>query len=162
MLDEKKRLSRNTVNMKAVVVAAIPYVLLGYPWFSMFRGPWFHGGGLTVEQLQQGPGYATAFSVAIISALVTAYVLAFLVARTGKQTAMRGMMIAAFVWLAFVCAVMGTQYTFEARSLGYFAVTAGYPLVGFLIMGAIVGAWRGRVSAEEPDGDELRGGDVAG
>lgn len=131
-----------SVNIKAVVVAAVPYVLLGYPWFSVFRDPWFHGGGLTVEQLQDGPGYATAFSVAILSAIVTSYVLALLVVRTGKQTPVRGMKIAALVWFAFVGAVMATQHTFEARSLGYFLITAGYPLVGFLIMGAIVGAWR--------------------
>jgi hypothetical protein len=130
------------VNIKAVLVAAVPYILLGYPWFSVFRDPWFYGGGLTVEQLQNGPGYVTAFSVAILSAIVMSYVLAFLIVRTGEQTPVRGMKIAALVWLAFVGAVMATQHTFEARSLGYFLVTAGYPLVGFLIMGAIVGAWR--------------------
>ena len=115
----------------------------------MFRDPWFHGGGLTVEQLQEGPGYAVAFAVAIVSALVTAYILAFLVGSTGEQTAIRGMKIALLVWLGFVCAVMGTQYTFEARSLGYFAVTAGYPLLGLLIMGAIVGKWRMPKSGDE-------------
>ena len=62
---------------------------------------------------------------------------------------MRGIKIASLVWLAFVGAVMGTQYTFEARSLGYFGVTAGYPLIGLLIMGAIVGGWRGRPEREE-------------
>ncbi|RMG26795.1 MAG: DUF1761 domain-containing protein [Armatimonadetes bacterium] len=134
-------MNRN-VNVTAVIVAAVPYILLGYPWVSMFRDPWFHGGGLTVEKLRNGPGYATAFGVAIVSAIVTSYVLALLVVRTGERTLIRGMKCAALVWLAFVGAVMATQYTFEARSIGYFLVTAGYPLVGFLIMGAIVGAWR--------------------
>ena len=133
------------VNVKGVLVAAVPYILLGYPWFSVFRDPWFHGGGLTVEQLRNGPGYVTAFSVAILSAIVTSYVLAFLVVRTGEQTSMRGMKLGALVWLAFVGAVMATQQTFEARSVGYFLVTAGYPLVGLLIMGAIVGGWRGKL-----------------
>ena len=137
-------MSNLKVNRKAVVVATIPYILLGYPWFSLFRDTWFHGGGLTVERLQQGPSYAVAFAVAICSALVTAYVLAFLIAATGEQTTLRGIKIASLVWLAFVAAVMGTQYTFEARTLGYFGVTAGYPLLGFLIMGAILGGWRRR------------------
>lgn len=137
------------VKKSAVAVAAVPYILLGYPWFAMFRDTWFHGGGLTVEQLQQGPSYAVAFGVAICSALVTASVLAFLIAATGELTAMRGLKIAALVWLAFICAVLGTQYTFEARSLGYFAVTAGYPLIGLLVMGAILGGWRSPPQTDE-------------
>lgn len=136
-----------SVNRKAVVVAALPYILLGYPWFRLFRDPWFHGGGLTVEQLQQGPGYAIAFTVAIASALVTAYVLAALLAATGAVTPWRGVRLAFVLWFAFIGVVMGTQHTFEARPLGYFGVTAGYPLVGLLIMGAIVGGWPKRAAA---------------
>ena len=137
-----------SVSFKSVLVAAVPYILLGYPWFSMFRDPWFHGGGLTVEQLRDGPGYLPAFSVAIVSAIVTSYVLAFLVIRTGEQTSIRGMKMAALVWLAFIGAVMATQHTFEARSIEYFLITAGYPLVGLLIMGAILGGWRGKPETE--------------
>ena len=129
---------------RAVVVSALPYVLLGYPWFSTFRDTWFHGGGLTVEQLQQGPGYAAAFAVAISSALVTAYVLAFIIEATGAPSLGRGIKVAALVWLAFVAAIQGTQYVFEARPLGYFGVTAGFALVGLLIMGAIQGVWHPR------------------
>ena len=143
---------RSSVNTKAVLVAAMPYILLGYPWFSIFRDPWFQGGGLTVEQLQQGPSYAVAFTVAIVAALVTAYILALLVSATGARTAMGGMKVALLVWLGFVCAVMGTQYIFEARSPGYFAITAGYPLLGLLIMGAIIGGWRREEAPTESPG----------
>ena len=132
------------INLLAVLVAAVPYVLLGYPWFSVFRDPWFEGGGLTVEQLVNGPSLAVAFTVAIVSSLVMAYVLALLVIRTGEQTAARGMRMGALVWLGFVATLLGTQYVFEARSVAYFFITSGYPLLGLLIMGAVVGGWRRR------------------
>jgi len=45
------------------------------------------------------------------------------------------------VWLEFVAPVLGAQHVFEGRPLAYFGITAGYPLLGMLVMGAIVGAW---------------------
>ena len=129
------------VNKKAVVVSVIPYILLGYPWFSMFRDTWFYGGGLTVEQLQQGPSLTIAFCIAIVSSLVTAFVLSLILEHTGDVTAFRGIKLAILLWIGFVAAILGSQYTFEARTLGYFAVTAGYPLVGLVIMGAVIGSW---------------------
>lgn len=82
------------INHLSVFVAAIPYILLGYPWFSIFRDPWFEGGGLTVEQLINGPGYLTAFSIAIISSILMSYVLRFFITLTGKLTVSRGLKIA--------------------------------------------------------------------
>ena len=129
-------------NHLSVTIAAIPYILLGYPWFSIFRDPWFEGGGLTVEQLMNGPGYLTAFSVAIISSILMSYVLRFFITRTGKLTVSRGVKIAFFIWAGFILPLLATQYTFEARSLAYFAITCGYPLVGLSLMGIILGIWK--------------------
>ena len=130
------------IPIAAIIVAAIPYILLGYPWYSIFRDPWFYGGGLTVEQLTTGPGYAEAFSVAILSSLVMAYILAFVLFRSGEQTMLRGIKIAALMWLGFIAPLLATQYMFEARTIAYFGINAGYPLLGMIIMGAIIGGWK--------------------
>ena len=130
------------INHTAVIVAAIPYTLLGYPWFAIFRDPWFEGGGLTVEQLMNGPGYPTAFSIAIISSILIAYTLAFFVNRTGEPTVSRSIKIGLLIWAGFILPLLVTQYSFEARSLAYFAITCGYPLIGLLIMGIIIGSWK--------------------
>ncbi len=132
------------INKAAVIVAALPHILIGYPWYAYFRDPWFEGGGLTVEQLINGPGYATAFSVAILSSVIMSAVLAFLLSKSEQQTVFTGMKLAALLWLAFIAGVLGTQYTFEARTLAYFGITAGHPLVGLLIMGAILGGWKAK------------------
>jgi hypothetical protein len=42
---------------------------------------------------------------------------------------------------------MGTEFVFEGRSLEIFVITAGYPLVGTLLMGAIVGGWKKKQKA---------------
>ena len=52
------------------------------------------------------------------------------------------MMIGALLCAGLVAAAMATEYAFETRSLQIFAITAGYPLLGGLVMGAIIGAWK--------------------
>ena len=114
---------------------------LGVSPISIFRDSWFEGGGLTVEQLLNGPGYIPAFSVAIICSIIMAYVLAFIIIKTGDRTVLRSIKIGILVWFGFIATLLGTQYIFEARTISYFGITAGYPLLGLLIMSAIIGGW---------------------
>jgi len=48
------------------------------------------------------------------------------------------------LWLGFTATTMATAFVFEGRSIEAFAVIAGYPLAGLLIMGAILGPWQKR------------------
>jgi hypothetical protein len=36
---------------------------------------------------------------------------------------------------------MATEYAFEGRSVRTLAIVAGYPLVGMVLMGAVLGGW---------------------
>jgi hypothetical protein len=137
-------MSTGKINIWAVVVAAVVYWLLGAAWFTILSKPWLSSIGKTMEQLQQeGVNPGIAYGVAFVCNLIIAYVLCWVVIRTGEQTAMRGISIGALLWAAFVGTTIGTAHIFEARSLEGFVLTAGYPLVGMLLMGAIVGGWKG-------------------
>ena len=68
--------------------------------------------------------------------------LGWLILATGPQTAARGVMIALAVWAGFIASAFATEYVFEGRSLQIFAINTGYPLVGLLIMGIVLGAWK--------------------
>jgi len=131
------------INILAVVVGAVLYWLLGAAWFTVLKEPWLAGIGKTMEQLQRdGANPAIAYTVAFICNLIMAYVLGWVLVSTGEQTALRGIMIGALMWAGLVATSFGTAYVFEGRSLQIFAISAGYPLAGLLIMGAIVGAWK--------------------
>ena len=79
--------------------------------------------------------------VTLIANFAMAYVLGWLILATGPQTLMRGVQMAAILWV-FVGAVFATEYVFEARSLQIFVINAGYPFVGMVIMGVVLGAWK--------------------
>jgi len=133
------------VNLLAVVVAAIVYWLLGAAWFTVLSKPWLEGIGKTMDQLQrEAASPAIAYVVALVCNLVIAYALAWLVIGTGEQTAMRGITMGALMWAGLVATTFGTAYIFEGRSIQIFAISAGYPFVGMLLMGAIVGGWKGK------------------
>jgi hypothetical protein len=125
-----------------VLVAAVVYWLLGAAWFTIFSNAWLASIGKTMEQLQGAVNAGIAYSIALVCNLIIAYVLGWVVIRTGEQTAVRGITIGALLWVGLVGTTIGTAFIFEGRSLEGFVLTAGYPLVGMLVMGAIVGGWK--------------------
>jgi hypothetical protein len=132
------------INIWAVLVAAVVYWMLGAAWFTILSNPWLASIGKTMDQLkQEGVNPGVAYGVAFVCNLIIAYVLGWVVIRTGEQTVMRGIVLGALLWVGFVGTTIGTAHIFEARSLEGFVLTAGYPLVGMLLMGAIVGGWKG-------------------
>ena len=135
-------MNRGGINIWAVLVAAVVYWLLGAAWFTIFSNAWLASIGKTMEQLQGAVNAGIAYSIALVCNLIIAYVLGWVVIRTGEQTAVRGITIGALLWVGLVGTTIGTAFIFEGRSLEGFVLTAGYPLVGMLLMGAIVGGWK--------------------
>jgi len=136
-------MNANKINLWAVAVAAVVYWLLGAAWFTSLSNPWLASIGKTMDQLKgEAASPGVAYMVALVCNVVIAYVLGWVIVTTGEQTAMRGASIGALLWIGFIGTTMGTELIFEGRSLAGFGITAGYPLVGMLIMGAIVGGWK--------------------
>jgi hypothetical protein len=136
-------MNTGTINTWAVVIAAVAHWLLGAAWFTILSKPWLASIGKTMDQLQrEGVNPGVAYGVAFVSNLIIAYVLGWVVIHTGEQTAMRGATMGALLWVGLVATTIGTAFIFEGRSLEGFLITAGYPLVGLLLMGAIVGGWK--------------------
>ncbi len=131
------------INIWAVVVAAAVYWLLGAAWFTLLQKPWLDSIGKTMEQLtKDGVNPGIAYGVAFVCNLVIAYVIGWVTVGTGEQTVVRGVTIGALLWVGLVGTTIGTAFIFEGRSFAGFWLTAGYPLVGMLLMGAVVGGWK--------------------
>jgi len=79
---------------------------------------------------------------AFVSAFVIALSISCLVQSTGEQTARRGAVIGAMLWFSFVLPTIATDYIYELRPLSLFAINCGFWLVGMIVMGIIVGAWK--------------------
>lgn len=141
-------MNREGVNYPTVILAAVAHFVLGAIWFTVLQKPWLASVGKTLDQLSRQANATLGYVVAFGANLIIAWVLARLMIATGRTTVAGGVGLAALLWLGFTATTMGTAFVFEARSLQAFAIIAGYPLVGMLLMGAILGAWRKKASPQ--------------
>jgi uncharacterized membrane protein len=135
-------------NPLAIGVATLIYFVLGAAWFTMFMNPWLAGTGRTMAELKASsmPPWL-GYVVALVMTAILAIVLSWIIQATGPQTAARGATIAAALWLGFVFTTWATEYAFEARCLPILAINTGYPLVGMLLMGLVIGGWKAKARA---------------
>ena len=126
-----------SVSLWYVLLAAAVQMVLGSLWYSkvLFAKPWMESIGRKVEDIGK-PGPEMVLMA--LGALITAYVLAHFVAFAAAKTVMLGLETGVWAWLGFVLPVTGGIKLFEQRSTTWFAITAGYYLVGLMVMGAIL------------------------
>jgi len=137
--------SKPRLNILAIVVSAVVYFALAAVWFTVFMMRWLTGVGRTIEWLQAtGVSPLLQYGVAFLASLVIGATIAWFVQATGEQTALRGMRIAGLLWFGFVLTTWSTEYVYEVRSLQTLAINAGFPLIGMVIQGAIVGGWKSK------------------
>lgn len=134
------------VNWTAVIVASIVHFVVAAVWFTLLTNQWLAGIGKTKEMMMQQAGGGPVFYpyiVAFLCNIVIARVLAqVIIATSANPTAWHGMRVAFYAWGGFVATTFLTEYVFELRSVSIYLITAGYPLIGMLIMGGILGAWQ--------------------
>ncbi len=130
-------------NYFAIATAAVACFLFEAAWYSFFYQAWLDGIGRTQEFLEHtGVSTGLQFATALLAAVVIAGTISSVTQLTGPQTALRGMRVAAFLWLGFVLTTWATEYVFEVRTYKLFAINTGFWLIGMVVMGAIVGAWK--------------------
>ena len=130
-------------NYLAIAVAAVASFLFEAFWYSMFLDTWIQGIGRSREWLMnQGVSPYWQYLTAIVCAALIATAISCVTQLTGPQTAVRGMRVAALLWLGFVLTTWATEYVFELRAISLFAINTGFWLIGMVLMGAIVGGWK--------------------
>ncbi len=139
------------VNWPAIVVAAVADWLLGAVWFTVFAKQWRAGIGMPADQLQANMAHPNfwPFLVALVCSIVMAYAIAHLVGGWGTHNLFRGILAGILVGLA-TAAAMATEMVFEIRPGSFILIAAGYPLVGSILMGVIIGAWRLKAGPDVP------------
>lgn len=127
------------INWLAVVVAAVSTFVLGAVWYGpIFGKAWMGASGMTEERAKQA-NMGMIFGVAFLLELVAAFVLAMFIG--AEANVGFGVFAGLSAGLFWVATAFGVVYLFEQRPLAHWAVNAGYHVIAFTIMGAILGAW---------------------
>jgi hypothetical protein len=134
-------MTSSRVNPIAVVVAGVAYWVVQAGWYTAFAQQWIAGTGRTVPELTVGP-VATRYVVALICDVAVAYGVSWVTGLAGERSVSTGIRSGVMLWLLFIATQLATNYAFENRSVTFFMINAGAALVGIIVIGAIVGAWR--------------------
>lgn len=128
-------------NYAAVSVSALAYWILGAIWYAvLFNKPWMALENISMDQAKTMNPVLPYFITFVLNLLI-AFVLAQICIWRTANTAARGAALGILLWIGFVGPVTYTTYMYEMRPLQLFAINEFYPLVGFCLMGAILGAW---------------------
>ena len=132
----------NQINWLAVLAAALSAFVVGGLWYSpiLFGKVWLKANGFTEAQAQSF-NRARAFGGAFVLALIMSANLAMFLADP-TTTVLWGMMAGALAGIGWAAAGLAVVALFENRSWTYILVNGGYLAVSFVLMGAILGAWR--------------------
>jgi hypothetical protein len=127
------------INWLAVLVAAIAGFAVGGLWYGpVFGKAWMQAAGMTEEKINAA-NPARIYGTTLLLNLIAAFSLAMFIGAGGLQF---GVFAGFMTGLAFVATALGVTYLFEHRPLKLWLINAGYQIVIFTLMGAILGYWR--------------------
>ncbi|MBW8911746.1 MAG: DUF1761 domain-containing protein [Sphingomonas sp.] len=127
------------LNWLAIIVAALASYFPGAIWYSPigFLHPWARELGVDLGVKPKGVGRRVA--IGLIPALVATIAFALVVGPhpSLSHAVARAIVIA----IGFIATSFAIQYLYENRGPAFWLINAGYHLVQFLIMGAILALW---------------------
>jgi hypothetical protein len=132
----------STLNIWAILVAALSAFVLGAIWYSqlVFGKAWMKASGLSDEETQNA-NMGKVFGLAFLFELIMAFNLAMFLNDASIDLNMGAFygFLTGFGWIAMGIGVISL---FEQKSWKYMLINGGYMTFSLLIMGAIIGGWR--------------------
>lgn len=133
------------VNHLAVLVSALVYFFLGFLWYGIiFAKPWMALEGIAPGTMPK-QNVALDYLISFVMGFIVAYALA-VACKWRSAGPAKGVLIGAAAWVAFVMTTAFPTTLFENRPIQLFAINYGYCLVGFILMGGIIGGWKKKLS----------------
>jgi hypothetical protein len=130
------------LNYFAVIAAALSTFVIGGLWYSplLFGKAWMKANSFSEDEVKAF-SKGRMFGWSIVFSLIMSLNLAMFLAAPGTN-ATWGMTAGALAGLGWVALAIGIIGVFENRSWKYILINGGYMIVAFVVMGAILGAWR--------------------
>src|SRR3989338_1239396 len=130
------------IDLIAVLISAVAYTALGFVWYSdmLFGRQRRKIMKITTSDVAKAKkkGMAMGFTATFVASIISAFVLAQFVRLAGVSSALEGAMVGGVAWVGFIATVLLTSVVYESKPIKLYTINAGYHLVGFAVMGAIL------------------------
>jgi len=127
-----------SINLIAVLVAAAVSFVSGSVYWGVVANPLIKLLGKVPEP---GRPPIAGLIASFLTRVVVAYVLAIFLNYAAAQNALAGAAFALLAWCGFVITISIGQAAFGQISWTSLIVNAGESLLGYALMGAVIGAW---------------------
>ena len=131
------------INWGAIGLAAIVHFGFGAVWFSTFGAAWRAGTRLSPEELQTYMSHPNPwpYFVGFLCSLGMALVISCVIGVQCRYGLISGGIAGLMVGLACALAMI-TEMAFEMRTANFMMISGGYPLLGCILMGLVIGVWK--------------------
>jgi len=135
-------MNHSTLNWPAILVAALFTFVMGYLWYSpsLFGKAWMDAIGFKKEDSKR-PDMTKVLVLFFLFSLVMSFNLALFLNEPDVSW-QRGALYGFHIGFGFVAMSIFITGQFEKRSTRYMLIHGGYYCFCFVVMGAILGAWR--------------------
>jgi len=128
------------LNLTAALTAAVAAFVLGGIWYGpLFGKPWQRFMGLSDEDLTSKGHPAVIMGLAFVLTLMQAILLSAVVP-SGSDVEV-AVVYALVIGVGFVATSFGVNYLFSRHPKALFGIDAGFNVLQFALMGAIIGAF---------------------
>lgn len=127
------------INVWGTVAAAMAVFALGALWFSpaMFMKPWAESLARRPDELGSP---ALSMGLTLVTTLISSFAMALLFQAGDIDTTGRGIVAGAIVGLGISAATSLSDALFVRQVRVWWLIQVAYRIVGFVLMGAIIGA----------------------
>lgn len=131
------------MNHLAVWVAAIVYFLFGYLWYGvLFTAAW-----TSLMGTQMAAGTPALYVESFVLGLILAYATGMALSRRPEDlTVSQGISFALFMGIALYATQTLNTALYAHTPLMLWLINTGYVVIGFAIIGAIVGGWKSKTA----------------
>jgi hypothetical protein len=133
------------MNLWAILVAAVVYFILGSLWFSiLFGGFWSREVerlGILIKDPAKGT-IAAKMIQTFVGNLIAAFSMGYIVFAAHSFNWIAGLKLGLLCGIGFAAVAMIIAYTWESRSFRLQMIDTGYAIIGIVMCGIIISAWR--------------------
>lgn len=132
-----------SINWIGAIVGTVAAMFAGYVWYheKVTGKAWIKLTGLKKKDVENA-GMGSMMGGTLLLTFLSAAALSLIFNFVGVTNALDGVVLSALISVFFVGASISTNYLYEQRSVELLAINAGYNLIAFMIIGAILGAWQ--------------------
>ena len=131
----------NDINFWAVLLAAFTKVALGSFWYSplILGHQWMAENKLTETDFIKGHPIWFMALMSFCFAFLAAVGISFFI--TPASTTLSGAGLGVLISVIWISTSKANTILYEKETLRHYLIHAGYDILGYIIMGAILGAW---------------------